>query len=155
MSGPKKRPLALVRLEGNPSRRKLPTKAEEIRVPPVAPDCPVWLDKVAKAEWAYVVPQLTAMGLIGKIDRAELEAYCKLRSSWLRLMKDIDDRGERAISEKGYEYANPDVATAGKYLATILKICADFGMSASARARMSIPGKKDDDEFDELLKDVR
>jgi P27 family predicted phage terminase small subunit len=155
MSGPAKRPLALVRLEGNPGKRKLPKAHEEIKVAPVAPDCPDWLDAVAKAEWARVVPLLTIMGLVGKIDRTALAAYCQSYSRWVEAEKALSKEGTTIAMESGYSQVTPNITIAHKYLDKVKSFCAEFGMTPSARARMSIPGKKEDDEFDTFLKDVQ
>jgi P27 family predicted phage terminase small subunit len=155
MSGPAKKPLAIVRLEGNPGRRKLPSVKDEVKVAPVAPDCPDWLDGVAQAEWARVVPLLTSMGLVGKVDMAALAAYCQSYSRWVAAEKDITENGTLFELENGYSQIRPSVTVAHKYLDKIRQFCAAFGMTASDRARMSVPGKKEEDEFDSLLSDVR
>jgi P27 family predicted phage terminase small subunit len=151
MSGPAKRPLALVRQEGNPGKRKLPKAHEEIKVAPVAPDCPDWLDTVGKAEWARVVPLLTTLGLLGKIDRTALAAYCQSYARWVEAERVLSKEGTTIDMDSGYSQIRPEVTIAHKYLDKVKSFCAEFGMTPSARARMSIPGKKDEDEFGEFF----
>lgn len=151
MPGPARKPLALVRMEGNPAKRKLPKPHEEVKVAPVAPDCPEWLDKVAQAEWARVTPLLTTMGLLGKIDRTALAAYCQCYARWVEAEKLIAQDGLLKALNENYEQQNPAITIAHKYLDKIKSFCAEFGMTPSSRARMSIPGKKDEDEFEEFF----
>jgi P27 family predicted phage terminase small subunit len=151
MSGPARKPLALVRIEGNPGRRKLPKAHEEIRVAPVAPDCPDWLEAAAKKEWARVAPLLTALGLLGKIDQVALAAYCQSYARWVAAEKVLTKKGTTIKMESGYGQIRPEVTVARQYLDKVKSFCALFGMSPSDRARMSIPGKSDKGEFDEFF----
>ena len=147
-----KKPLAIVRMEGNPGRRPIPKPHEEVKVAPVAPDCPEWLDEVGRTEWVRVVPLLTSMGLLGKIDRTALAAYCQSYARWVAAEKMISDEGLlRGLGDEGYVQQNPAVTIAHKYLDKVKSFCAEFGMTPSARARMSVPGKKDEDEFGEFF----
>lgn len=151
MPGPARKPLALVKLEGNPAKQRMPKAHEEIKVAPVAPDCPDWMDEVAKTEWARVVPLLTTMGLLGKIDRSALAAYCQSYARWVEAEKVLSEEGTVTKMESGYSQQRPEVAIAHKYLDKVKSFCSEFGMTPSARARMSVPGKKDEDAFDEFF----
>jgi phage terminase small subunit len=136
--GRKKRPLALVRAEGNPGKRKLPKEDEEIKPVAGIPEPPGWFDDVALEEWNRVAVQLLNLGLLTHMDRASLVCYCE---AWSGLTKaKTEDNDTLAL----------------KYSNEIKRWCVEFGMTPSARARMSVPGKgKDDDEMETLLKRVR
>ena len=154
MSGPPKRPLAIVRLEGNPSRRRLPTPDEEVKVQRSAPTMPKTLDTEARAEWRRVIPELMAIGVIGKVDRAALVELCQAWS--------IGQKAERVLHKKGltmrmrtkgggdYEMQRPEVAIAHKFMSLHKTLCSEFGLTSSARTRMSIAGDKRRDDFDDL-----
>src|SRR3954468_12698918 len=70
----KRKPTALKVLEG--TFRKDRALANELQPTPGAPVCPAWFDKIAVAEWARVVPELAARGVLSVIDGAALEGYC-------------------------------------------------------------------------------
>jgi len=75
MPGPRPAPTKLKALRGNPGKRPLP-KHEP--VPDVAaPEPPSWLVGEALAEWNRLVPELLTLGLLTKLDRAALAAYCQ------------------------------------------------------------------------------
>jgi len=154
VSGPPKRPLELVRLEGNPGKRRLPKPENDIKDRSGIPDCPQWLDAAARAEWSRVVPLLDAMGLVGKVDRAALTGYCVAYSRFTQAEQILNRRGltmEMFTKAGGfYEMQRPEVAIAQKYLAIAKAFCAEYGMTASARGRMSIAGTEEKDSFDDL-----
>ena len=154
MSGPPKRPLELVRLEGNPGKRRLPKPENDVKDTSGVPDCPTWLDAAARAEWKRVVPLLDAMGLVGKVDRAALTGYCVAYSRFTQAEQILNMRGltMEMVTKGGglYEMQRPEVAIAQKYLGIAKAFCAEYGMTASARGRMSIDGDKERDDFDDL-----
>jgi P27 family predicted phage terminase small subunit len=154
MSGPPKRPLELVRLEGNPGKRRLPKPENDVKDTSGIPDCPTWLDAAARAEWTRVVPLLDAMGLVGKVDRAALTGYCVAYSRFTQAEQILGRRGltMEMVTKGGglYEMQRPEVTIAQKYLAIVKAFCAEYGMTASARARMSIDGDKEKDDFSDL-----
>jgi len=98
---------------------------------------------------------LTTMGLLGKIDRTALAAYCQSYARWVGAEKVLSKKGTTIDMDSGYAQQRPEVTIAHKYLDKVKSFCALFGMSPSDRARMSIPGRKEDDEFDVFLKDVQ
>ena len=153
MSGPAKRPLALVRLEGNPGKRILPSESEEVAAPREVPDCPRWLDAEARKEWARVTPLLQAMGVLGKVDRSALAGYCMAYSRWQKAERVITKKGlTMRMRTKGggvYVMQRPEVAIALKYLDKVKSLSAEFGMTASSRARLSIGGGKKKDDFED------
>lgn len=62
------------------------------------PDCPEWLDEVARFEWARVVGHLGAAGVVQQTDLALLATYCCTWSMWRKLhdrVTQLDLSGER------------------------------------------------------------
>jgi len=138
MRGRKKKPLSLVRMEGNPGKRKLPSEKQEIKPTPEIPLCPDFLDDDAKKEWEYITPQLYRLGLLTGLDKAALAGYCQSYSWYNKFVK----------MEKYIE--------ADKCLNRIKQLCAEFGMTASSRARMSVDGmKKEEDDMEKVLSVVK
>ena len=146
-----KKPLALERMEGNPGKRKLPEAADEISPPPEIPDCPKWLDAGARAEWKRVIPLLSTLGLLGKIDRAAVAGYCQAWARWEKAERILSKHGLTKTLKNGYIMPRPEVAIAHKYLGMVKAFCSEFGMTPSARGRMSIAKMKEKDEMDELI----
>ncbi len=74
-----KKPIALIKLEGNPGKRRIP---KDIGGPPSDPGPPDHLDDYAREEWARVATGLEAMGVLTEVDRAALSAYCDAYAVW-------------------------------------------------------------------------
>ena len=68
------KPAKLKELAGNPGKRPINTREPEAKGQ-VEP-CPDWFSEDAKEEWHRIIPELQAMGLIGKVDTAVVRAHC-------------------------------------------------------------------------------
>jgi len=108
------------------------------------PEQPAWLSKEAAAAWEQIVPELDAMGLLGRIDSNALARYCTLWARWRdcedRIAKygdqfTVKDKDGNAVGFKPLPYANQAVK-----IAQILgRLEGEFGMTPSARSRISLP----------------
>lgn len=159
MKGRKPKPTHLKVLDGNPGKR--PINKNEPKPEPLAPACPAFLDAVAKAEWKYIAPKLEKLGLLTKIDRAALAAYCIcwsdlkaarmfLNEHGLTYTTTINDKWGRAIVDK--EVAYPQVKIQRDAIAQINKLAAEFGMTVSSRSRLTVPGgDEQEDDMEQLL----
>jgi len=153
MNPPK--PTALKLIDGNPGKR--PVNKNEPKPRPVAPTCPSWMTARAKAEWRRVSPQLEELGLLTQIDRVALAGYCQSYADYVDAKEFIKKKGPvYAIkNEDGtvkYLQQVPQVAIAHKSLLVIKAFCQEFGMTPSARSRMSVAGADDgDDDMESLL----
>ena len=75
--GPRPKPTAVKKREGNPGKRPLNEKEPEFKAPEVCPAAPAFLNEIARAEWDRVAPELFAQGLLKNPDIAALTAYCR------------------------------------------------------------------------------
>jgi P27 family predicted phage terminase small subunit len=97
-----------------------------------------------------VAPELNKLGLLTRVDRSALAAYCQAYARW--------QAAEAVLSSEGltYEYTNkngstnttlrPEVLVAKQYLQFLRAFCTEFGLTPSSRARMVLPKDEDDDE---------
>lgn len=51
-------------------------RAAQLKLRPMAPDAPAWLNEAARAEWAKLVPELDRQGVVAVVDQPVLGAYC-------------------------------------------------------------------------------
>ena len=155
MKGRKPTPTNLKVLSGNPGKRPLPK--DEPKPEPIAPKCPSWLHKDAKKEWKRIAPQLEKLGLLTQVDMAALAGYCESWAQYKRSIEFIHKHGEvyPIKDDEGrvkYLQQVPQVSIANKALQQVRAFCAEFGMTPSARGRMSVPGADDhEDEMERLL----
>ena len=160
MSGPAPKPTKLKKLEGNPSKRPLnkfePQPLVEI------PSCPKHLCAEARAEWKRICPELDKLGLLSKIDRAALAAYCQAYGRWVKAeiaLKTIEDKFHNVNAGSGmcYQTSNgnwvmqPLVSVANKALEQMHKYLIEFGMTPASRSRIIVSQGADHDAMDKLL----
>lgn len=175
LRGPKPLPANVHQLRGNPSKRPMAAILDEFRPEVEIPDFPSWIWPEAKKEWKRLATELERYGLITKLDRAALVLYCQAwaKMVWAeraltRAMKAAEDA--RVLAEsKGQEYQGGDglmVKTAngnftyshhwvvGKHAASEVKRYLDlFGLSPSARSRVTTSDNRQGSLFEEGTKD--
>jgi P27 family predicted phage terminase small subunit len=109
------------------------------------PKAPAHLSKPAKAEWRRVVDQLFNLGIMSDLDVAALGAYCAAYGRWVDAEKALAKMAERDPATKGImikttagnAIQNPLVGASNKAAADMVRYAAEFGMTPSARARLS------------------
>lgn len=144
--GPAPKPTALKLLAGNPGKRRLNTS--EPQPPRGAPGCPTWLDTEAKAEWRRIVPELERLGLLTKVDRAALAAFCQAWSDYKAAVQAVRQDGKTFLTESGYIAKNPMVTIMNEAADRLHKFGQQFGLSPASRTRLHAPkdeGDKPDD----------
>lgn len=143
MRGRKPKPTHLKLIGGNAGKRAL-NKAEAVAVPAL-PSPPPHLSDEAKVEWGRVSEQLYVMGLLSGVDRAALAAYCQCYGRWVQAEKAIATMAARdeltgglmIKTTNGNAIQNPLVGTANKAAADMVRYAAEFGMTPSARSRIT------------------
>lgn len=173
--GPKPLPANVHMLRGNASKKPIGAILDEFRPEVEIPDFPSWIWPEAKKEWKRISTELERYGLISKLDRAALVLYCQAwaKMVWAeraltRAMKLAEDARAEAES-KGLEYTGGDglmVKTAngnftyshhwvvGKHAASEVKRYLDlFGLSPSARSRVTVSDNRQGSLFQEGTKD--
>lgn len=137
MRGRKPKPNVMKRLAGNPGKRPLNAEPQ----PPV-PDCtpyvPRYLNDEAKREWRRIVNVLLDLGLYTVVDRAALAMYCQAWGRWVEAERKLAKEGPVLTSDKGNLYQNPWFHVANKAWEQMRKILAEFGLTPSSRARLSV-----------------
>lgn len=140
MPGPPPKPRALKLIEGTdrPDRGEPNPVSFTEGIPP----CPDHLGPVAKAEWKRVVAELAKVpGLLQRVDRAMLAAYC---TSWA-----IFCRCDEVIIELGLTYSagelervRPEVRIRAEAFAQVRAAAAEFGFTPASRSRVAAPKTK-------------
>jgi P27 family predicted phage terminase small subunit len=134
--GRKPVPTQLKLLRGNPGRRPIPTHEPTPALVDAGQAPPAWLDRAAKGEWRRLAPLLTKNGLLSELDVDALTAYCVAFTDWRRAAGQARRRAV-LVGPNGFLMASPYVAMAARALATMRSLMNDFGMTPSARARVT------------------
>jgi len=144
---------------GNPGKRKL--NSNEARPALAQPTPPSFLNDDAKVEWGRVVDTLFKAGLMTELDRAALAAYCQAYGRWAQAElalarmadKDVFNKALMVKTHNGTAIQNPLVGTANKAKADMMRYAIEFGMTPSARSKVSAsPYEQEDDLTKEFFK---
>lgn len=130
------KPTALKALEGNPGKRPL-NRVEP--VPSAAiPEPPVTLKGEARSEWRRVVPELARLGLVTKVDRAYLVAYCSAWGTFEAARIAMAEHGPLINGRDGNLVKNPAAQIMRDAADLMIKFGARFGLSPSDRTRLAV-----------------
>lgn len=154
MRGRKPIPTHLKLVTGNRGRR--PVNEGEPKPALLMPSVPPHLSDVAKVEWGRVSNELFELGLLSRIDRSQLAAYCECYALWVEASQMVAKLGQvvktpaKTITRKkrdgtvetettgGYPMPNPFLAIRNKQLELMHKFAVEFGMTPSARSRVNV-----------------
>jgi len=131
--GRKPVPTHLKILRGNPGKRPLPEG--EPQPGRVLPTCPKHLDAEAKREWKRIARELYVLGLLSRLDRAALAAYCQVWSRWVRAEEALAKTGELTMAGDTIAI-NPYLHVANRALREMHSFLSEFGMTPAARTRI-------------------
>jgi len=146
--GPKKTPTAVLKLRGS-------WRAEERKGEPqpergaARMHSPMPLTKDAHRMWRRLVPLLDTMGVLGKTDANALARYCETWVLWVQAKDWLVENGTtfpvrnadgKVIDVKAF----PQVAMVTKFESALSRLEQQFGLTPSARAGLSVDGKKDE-----------
>ena len=83
------KPMAVIKANGTfePSRHR---KREHEPSCPGDPERPTWIKGEARKMWDSAVPMLREMGVLQRIDWAELAAMCRWWATWRRTDKELE-----------------------------------------------------------------
>lgn len=149
MRGRKPKPTHLKLVTGNPGKRKL--NANEPKLDASLPMPPTHLSDEAKVEWGRVSEDLCACGILTKVDRAVLAAYCQAYGRWVIAERVLAEMGKRdeltgglmIRTLNGNAIQNPIVGSANKAMADMVRYAVELGMTPSARSRVSATPRDD------------
>ncbi len=105
---------------------------------PAAPSRPRWLPKEARKEWARVAPALEKMGLLTELDRAAFAGYCCSWADYVEAQRLLAAEGVITEGVGGKLKKHPAVTIAARALDQLRAWCQEFGMTPSARGRVSV-----------------
>lgn len=134
--GPKPKPTAIRRMEGN--RGKRAWNHDEPVPPDGIPRCPRHLAPVARTEWRRVARALHGMGVLTVVDRAALAAYCQCYAKWVEAERKLKETPPLLKTPSGHVQPSPWVAIANKQLELMGRYMAELGMTPASRSRVGV-----------------
>lgn len=149
--GPAPIPTAVKLMSGNPGKR--PLNRNEPKPEQAAPTCPAWLSERGRAEWQRIVPELSALGLLTRVDRAALICYVEAVADLQDATELLAKEGKVAVAQSGYKMPHPACTLKRQAMQAIRNFAAEFGLSPASRSRISVPAPADgpDNELADFL----
>lgn len=148
MRGRKPKPTNLKVLQG--TARPDRVRGDEPRPDPNLPAPPDHLSADALVEWGRISGQLYKLGLLSEIDRSALAAYCQAYGRWVQAeralaarISEADKGGLLDTTPNGLQQQHALVGIANKALELMHKFLTEFGMTPSARSRLSVGKDKE------------
>lgn len=149
MKGPKRKPTALKKLDGNPGRR--PLNDQEPKYPPINAENelppPAVLTGPAKKEWTRLTTLLGEVGLLQQTDQTALMLYCQAFGDWLKEQELVAEQGSVVPGVRGGLIINPHVKLSQQAEERMRFYLTEFGLTPSSRSKLKVdrPGGEDDD----------
>ena len=141
MAGRKPKPTRLKVITGNAGKRPLNKKEPTPRAVGAAHP-PAHLSEIAKSAWKECAKMLLSCGLLGNIDELAFEQCCEAYAELRELRADIQERGRYQTVETQtgsmLEKARPQVAMYADADRRFRAWCSEFGLTPSARTRLSV-----------------
>jgi P27 family predicted phage terminase small subunit len=135
MRGRKAAPTRLIELHGCPGKRK--RSDAEPRPAAMEHDAPpAYLSTEARAEWARVVTQLRATGIISQLDTALLGAWCSTVGDFVISEQKLRQEGLVVDSRDRGPVRNPWVMIKGRAIEQMIRLGSELGMSPASRPRL-------------------
>jgi P27 family predicted phage terminase small subunit len=149
--GPRPRPTKLKLLQGNPGKR--PLNDMEPQPARIKPECPDFLSNRGRREWDNISQELFDLGLLTRIDHGALAAYCQAYAHWAEAEEDIAANGLIRETSTGIPVPNPAVGIAHRAMGLLRRFLVEFGMTPSARSRLTVGPPAGGNELDNFLND--
>lgn len=101
------------------------------------PTRPGHLTREARAEWGRVAKELSRMGVLAKIDRAVLAAYCQAWANYVEVFEEVETEGRTFTMETtGYVAKNPKVTILNEERLAMLRLAQELGLTPASRSRL-------------------
>ena len=139
--GPKQTPSRLRVIKGNPGNRPMNKQEPQMDGLPVCPD---WLSDEGKRKWAELFEDLSAVGLLARVDGSALALACEHWSAAVEARKLFIKHGVLVEGRRGEPVKNPAAQLFKDNSEAYRKYISEFGLSPSSRAGLKVPEKESD-----------
>jgi P27 family predicted phage terminase small subunit len=152
MRGRPKKPTEIKKLQGTEDKRWL--VENEMKVLPLdeIPMAPDGFDEETQQIWATVCRELQRNNLLAGCDLELLHGYCTLLRQYYLATEKLKKEGTVILSRHGDKVANPWYHIQGQSLKQATQIAQLFGITPSARSRISSGTTKPTSKLEQLKK---
>lgn len=140
-TGPPKKPTILKLLAGTYRADRAPRKEAKPRAK--TPNVPDHVVDEAQAEWKRVTKELSVIGLLTRVDRGALAAYCTEWATYVHaceMLRRPASRGGGMVlkSKDGNLRQSPWILIKDKALGKMHRYLTEFGMTPASRSRINV-----------------
>jgi P27 family predicted phage terminase small subunit len=148
------KPTKLKILQGNPGKRALPKNEPQ---PPASDgEAPDWLEGRPREAWDWLAPMLGDMKVLTEADKHALALLCDVYAEYIALRRVIQNRGRvyTTTTAQGDTMIRPrpEVAMISDAWRRIHRMMVEFGMTPSARSKVTRLPEEEKDPFADYLK---
>ncbi len=97
---------------------------------------PEHLSEPARKEWSRVIKELAEAGILAKLDRGTLAAYCQTYARWAEAEAKLAELGPVVKSPSGFPTANPYLTVCNTALRLMKTYAAELGLTPASRKRL-------------------
>ncbi len=123
----------------------------EPKPPEGSPVKPADLDEVGSAMWDHVVGLFDQMGMLNQAEGLLIAEFCENESALAQARAAVRETGQ-VLDAYGDLKRNPHSVELHKYRDVKLKMLSEMGLTPSSRSRIVANPKKENDPFEEWLK---
>jgi P27 family predicted phage terminase small subunit len=142
MAGRRPKPTKIKLLQGTQRsdriNRQEPDPKSEI------PACPKHILGESRREWKRITKELGAIGILTRVDRAAIAAYCDAYGRWTEAACKLSEEGLLVKAPSGYPILNPYLSIINSALDQMRKFLTEFGMTPSSRTKINVAKKNED-----------
>jgi len=144
------KPTVLEIAEGRPGHR--PLNPGEPQFECVIPKCPAHLSKEAKKKWRELAPMLLKARVLTEADQIALGNLCQAYATMANAQDLLNKSSILIKTQSGYLQQSPLFSIITTSMEMINKLCREFGLTPSARTRISIAAsEKETDPLDDAF----
>tara|TARA_R100000664_G_scaffold15934_1_gene24630 strand:+ start:948 stop:1424 length:477 start_codon:yes stop_codon:yes gene_type:complete len=144
MTGRKKIPTEIKKARGTLRKSRELENPMEVKKVEALPVAPKWLSKIGKEQFDIVVNQLSVLGMLYEVDLKLIEAYSNSMALHIESEQELRKVGRIQIyrNDDGdikHAQITPLQTISKQALESALKIATQFGLTPSARTKISAP----------------
>ncbi len=143
-------PTDLKKLKGNPGRRPLNPNEPQPKAGSAAQ--PSALSQAAREYWPELHEIVSSNGVYTEMDTVALVLLCDTFAEYRKLRDQVEREGATYTLPNGMAKANPAMAMLSDSQKRLKSLLVEFGMTPSARSRVTVAGEIPPDPIEEFFK---
>ena len=99
-------------------------------------EAPPVLGPLAREEWDRLTAELLSKGVLSRVDRGPLTAYCIAYGQMMEAVEMVEKHGAMVKSPNGFPQQSPYLSHLNKQIEIMIRIASEFGFTPASRSRI-------------------